>query len=459
MLSVTACFKANLPAGTSSDTIPPDTTQTTEPARTPDIRDLAMPAPTVPPVQAKTPAHALPVQTKTPLPASTFADSVPEEEPRLIWQRIAKNAAFSQLYNHPRVNRHKQDYLERERLLSIVTRRAEPFIHFIVTEVEQRNMPAELAILPMVESGYSPRALSRTKAAGLWQFISRTAGEYGLKRTCCYDARYDVYASTMAALEYLGELHAEFDGNWVLALMAYNAGPNRVKAALQSNAKTSPTENYWNLQLPYETLEYVPRLLALSAIVRDPELSATLLHPIANEPHVEILEINKRILPAKLVKSASIDRTELQALNPALQHLDYPLPAGHRLLVPKHKAEPIASIIARLPEEPHHRYRHTIVYGESLSVIAARYGTSVSALREANRLNGTAIQAGKTLVIPSTARHPEQTRDQYRHTIVYGESLSVIAARYGTSVSALRKVNRLNGTTIQAGKTLVIPFR
>lgn len=317
----------------------------------------------------------------------------------LIWHRIAKNSALSRFYDHPHVIRYKKNYLERERLLSIVTHRAEPFIHFILNEIEQRNLPAELAILPIVESGYSPRALSRTKATGLWQFTSRTAKEFGLQQTWRYDARYDVYASTMAALDYLTELHAEFDGNWLLALMAYNAGPNRVKRALQSDAVKNRTTNYWDLPLPGETRAYVPRLLALSAIIHDPQLSATLLHPVANAPHVEILEVKKRISPAKLVESGNISRDELQALNPALQYLRYPPPTGYRLLVPRHKTELVAITIERLPEEPKW-HRHTIVYGESLSVIAARYGTSVSALRKANNLNGTTILAGKTLIIP-----------------------------------------------------------
>ena len=223
------------------------------------------------------------------------------------------------------------------------------------------------------------------------------------------------------------------------------------------NPGNSQPDSLWNLPLPLETREYVPRLLALSAIVHDPELSTALLHPVANEPRVEVVRTDKRISPAKLVRSAGISRTELQTLNPALRHLDYPLSAGHNLLVPKHQAKQVAATILRLPEEPHGPYQHRIAYGESLSVIAARYGTSISALRKVNRLNGTLIHAGKTLIIPSGTRVPPHPRTRYRHTIRRGESLSVIAARYGTSVSALREVNRLNGTLIHAGKTLVIP--
>ncbi|MDE0249426.1 MAG: LysM peptidoglycan-binding domain-containing protein [Gammaproteobacteria bacterium] len=468
--SVTACYNANLPPDAPAEGV---MVETIEPAESPGDTWLSLPEPALP-----TEATGTSKATDTAEPTATTGTEKPgasagntraestgdgvfqalpaEEAPRLIWERIAENASFSQLYSHPKVVRYRHNYLKRQKMLDIMSRRAEPFIHFIVTEIERRNMPGELAILPMVESGYHPKALSRARAAGLWQFIPRTAREYDLARTCCYDARYDVHASTMAALDHLADLHEEFEGDWILALMAYNAGVNRVRGALKRDTGKGSPGRYWNLRLPRETREYVPRLLALSSIVHDPDLRTTLLHPVANAQHVEILEIDKRISPAKLFNSEGIVHDEIQALNPAVRHLDYPLPAGHRLLVPPHRAEQIISVIEQLPaEEAPNLYTHVIRYGESLSVIARRYGTSVSTLKKVNRLTGTTIRAGKKLMIPANARFPARP---HRHTIAYGESLSIIARRYGTSVSALKRTNRLQGVTIQAGKTLLIPY-
>ena len=470
--TLTACIKANLPAErTLADTVEPTAPEGTsrvhsQPAPEPassgkftESDELPGSGESISLTDAHRPSEPYMPPVPDGLTEAPEDDPAPDTGPQLIWQRIARNLEFSQMYDQPPVVRFIQSYLKREQTLYIMSHRAEPFIHFIVSEVERRNMPAELAILPMVESGYQPRAVSRARAAGLWQFIYRTARQYDLERTCCYDGRYDVHASTMAALDHLSDLHAELEGNWIYALMAYNAGLNRVQVALKHNAMKSTPGGYWDLKLPRETREYVPRLLALSAIVHDPNLSTTLLHPIADTPQVEVLETDKRISPAKLVKHAEINRAEFLTLNPALQLLDYPIPAGHRLLVPKHKAELIASTIDSLPEEKlQKRYRHSIRYGESLSVIAARYGTSVAALRKANSLNGDTIRAGKTLMIPPGTWTPATSHNLHRHIIRHGESLSVIAARFGTSVAALRKANSLNGDTIRAGKTLKIPF-
>lgn len=322
-----------------------------------------------------------------------------KETPALIWQRIARNFAYSHLYDHPRVAAQKQRYLQRERLLRVTSQRSEPFIYFILDEIERRNMPSELAILPFVESGYYPMARSRSKATGLWQFTAQTARQFRLKRTCCYDARYDIHASTMAALDYLEELHEQFNQDWLLALMAYNTGPNRLKKVLRSSADAVRDGDYWNLALSRETREYVPKLLAFCAIVADPHLSRTLLHPVADAPHLEILETKKRISPGKLFKSAGISASELRRLNPAMQHLHYPLPRGYHMLVPHQKTELVSVAMERLPEAPRW-HRHRIAHGESLSVIAVRYGTTVSALRRANKLKSSLILAGKTLIIP-----------------------------------------------------------
>jgi len=318
----------------------------------------------------------------------------------LIWQHIGNKLALTDLYEHPRVIQQKDKFLNNNKYLERVTKRSEPFIHFVLSEIENRQMPAELAILPIIESGYYPRARSRTRAVGLWQIMPYTAKDLGLKRSVGYDGRHDVYASTSAALDYLSQMYNKFDGNWLLALAAYNAGPNRVSNALKkSNIQNNNA--YWDLRLPRETREYIPKILALCAIIKDKEFSSTLLHPIEDTPYLETIVLSKRISPAKLILATDADETEIKLLNPAIRNLSTPIHAGYHLLVPKQDAELLALAIDNMQEAPQPSWvNHRINRGESLSEIARRYGTTIGALREANNMQNNKIVAGRNLVIP-----------------------------------------------------------
>ena len=411
---------------------------------------------------------------------------------QLIWQQIESKLELTELYNHPKVTQQKNKLLNNNQYLSNVTRRSEPFIHFVLSELENRNMPAELALLPIVESGYHPRARSRAKAEGLWQIMPYTARELGLKRTVGYDGRHDVYASTSAALDYLEQMHSKFDGDWLLALAAYNAGPNRVKRALNkiSALNTDHSERahskdvYWDLQLPRETREYVPKILALSAIIK--ENHSHLLHPINNSPYLENIELSKRISPAKLIQVAAANETELKLLNPALRNLNTPIHAGYHLLVPKRDAEFLALAIDNMEEAAQPAWaKHRINRGESLSGIAKRYGTSVRALREANNMQSNRIVSGRTLVIPLKqtasaksisiatktptlveARYTKTKPDvspgvstdiPYIHVVAFGDSLWKIANRNNTTVKRLFEINDLSpGQPLKPGETILV---
>ena len=396
--------------------------------------------------------------TNTPHVDNTFND-LEDNEP-FIWQRIAKKLALSDFYDHPRVIQQKRYYLSRADLLSRVTRRSEPFIHFILSEIERRQMPAELAILPIVESGYVPKARSRAKAVGLWQFMSYTAKEFGLQKTHGYDGRYDVYASTVAALRYLEQLHSEFNGDWLLALAAYNAGPQRIKRALKTSTKNKNGNAYWDLQLSRESREYVPKILALGSIVRDYKLHRSMLHAIENEPYLTAIKVNKSISPAKLVQKSGINAAELRLLNPALRHMNYPVPKDYHLLAPKNDAELLTMAIRSLPEEPMPAWlQHKITWGESLSVIAKQYGTSVATLRETNNLKSNTIVAGYTLLIqpfrnsgnksasrqaPPKSPPTGQKDPPYFYVVVNGDSFWKIAHRNNTTVDRLVNSNDRN---------------
>lgn len=390
------------------------------------------------------------------------------ENYKLIWQNIGANLALTKYYEHPHVISHKQKYLENSGYLPTVTKRSEPFIYYILDEINKRNMPAELAVMPIVESGYVPIARSRAKAIGLWQFMSYTAKEFGLERKWGYDGRNDICASTTAALDYLDHLNKEFDGDWLLTLAAYNAGPRRVKRAMKSLAANQGEKHFWDLRLPRETREYVPKILALSAIVSEENLNTTLLHPVANKPYVDKITINKRISFTKILQNSKVNSTELNILNPALRNHNFPIPKGYKLLVPKNDAELVALTIEELPEEEIYiSGKHTIRRGESLSQIAVQYDTSVKALCEVNNIKGHKIIAGRTLVIPAFASKDKNAKaskysinkddSPYVYVVTAGDSFWKIANRNNTTVDRLVKINGRNpNKPLQPGETILI---
>ena len=394
---------------------------------------------------------------------------------QLIWHHIENKLELTKLYDHPRIILQKHKFLNDSDYLDIVTKRSEPFIHFILSEIENRQMPAELAILPIIESGYHPRARSRAKAEGLWQIMPYTAKDLGLKRSVGYDGRHDVYASTSAALDYLAQMYKKFDGDWLLALAAYNAGPQRVKRALK-NASARDENVYWGLRLPRETREYVPKILALCAIIKDKEFSSTLLHPIEDAPYLATIELSKRISPAKLIQTAAANETEIKLLNPAIRNLNTPIPAGYHLMVPKRDAEFLALAIDNMQEAPQPSWaKHKINRGESLSSIARRYGTTIRALREANNMHSNTIVAGRSLVIPlkqthSTEEVPASAKTKspvvetistinvpYIYVVAMGDSFWKIANSNNTTVQRLFEINgRSADQPLQPGETILV---
>ena len=399
----------------------------------------------------------------------------------LIWQQLDTKFDLKDFYDHPRVTRHKEKYLDKNSYIETVTSRSEPFMHYILSEIEARQMPAELAILPIVESGYLPRARSRARAEGLWQIMPFTASDLGLKRSAGYDGRHDVHASTSAALDYLAQMHNMFNGDWLLALAAYNAGPQRVKRALRKVSMnedgTYEKNTYWDLQLPRETLNYVPRILALCSIINDRNINHVPLHPIANKPYLASIQLTKRISPAKLIQTTAINEAEIKLLNPAIKHLTTPVPAGYNLLVPKHHAKFLALAIDNMKEAPQPKWaKHRISRGESLGGIAQRYGVTVNALRESNNLRNNKIIAGRTLTVPLRAttnyefankktktpiaapnNYNDVSTSPYMYVVAMGDSFWKIANRNNTTVKRLFEINgRSADQPLLPGETILV---
>jgi membrane-bound lytic murein transglycosylase D len=365
---------------------------------------------------------------------------------------------------------HNPDYLER------VFQRAQRYLYHVVTEVEARGMPLEFALLPVVESAYEPFAYSVSRAAGLWQFIPATGVRFGLKQDWWYDGRRDVIESTRAALDYLQALHDQFDGDWLLAIAAYNVGELGVQRAIDYNRAVGRPTDFWHLNLPAETRAYVPKLLAMKRLMAEPERYGLDFAAIPNEPYFAVIDTGSQLQLNVAAQLAGASYDELVALNPGYNRWATDPEGPHRMLVPIDNADAFEAALKTLAPEDRMRYEaHVVGPRETLASIAKAYDTSAAVIAKVNDLPAGRVAAGETLKIPSisvqlpdkvllaAARvdRPETDTGRRQHQIVYrvraGETLNSIARRHGMPVSTLARLNNLGtGDPVIKGQRLVI---
>ena len=254
-----------------------------------------------------------------------------------LWDRIRAGYAMSDL-DSPLVDRWQAWYLARPEVLNGILERSRRYLYHVVDEASKRAMPLELALLPMVESGYNPAALSPAKASGLWQFIPSTARDYKLQLTPDYDARRDIVASTSAALDYLRDLHVLF-GDWHLALAAYNWGEKSVAKAIEQNAAKGLRTDFLSLRLPGETRNYAPKLQALKNLIAYPETFRLALEPIANRPYFTTIASDRNIGLAVAARLSGVSIEEINSLNPGHNGAVVSKGLGNDLVLPVEQAD------------------------------------------------------------------------------------------------------------------------
>lgn len=386
-----------------------------------------------------------------------------------VWNRIPSLYQLSEIDNS-RIQTQQTRFLKYTKYINETSRRAIPFLYFITEEVNKRNMPGEIALLPIIESSFNAKAYSRMKAAGLWQFVPATGTYFGLKQNWWYDGRQDVYQSTLAALTYLQQLHTYYKGDWLLALAAYNAGAGNVNKAIRKNLKKGKAIDYWSLPLPKETQKYIPKLLAISRIIAKQNEYNLSLSQIKNEPFLKRIETHSQIDLAVAAKMADISIADIRFYNPAFKQWATDPEGPHHLLIPIDKAQQFKTRLASLDNKDRMQwYRHKIRSGESLYVIARHYKISVAALKQTNHLSSNRIRAGKYLLVPygttSTAIVSKKPRTQTKriqgNSITYkvrkGDSFWTIARRFNMSVNKLTSLNSLSAAdTLSIGQSLVI---
>lgn len=327
------------------------------------------------------------------------------------WSRLRDNFEWQARRDDPRVQEWIDHYRASPENIAEITERARPWLHWITQQLEARDLPGEIALLPFIESSFDPAARSALGASGLWQFMPGTSDALGLPRNGAYDARLDVVASTRAALDYIEQQADEwYDGDLELSLAAYNAGAGTVNNARRAAAARGEPDDYWHLQLPAETMDYLPKLLAIAEIVDDPDSYSISLPDIEDAPGFAKVDIEQPVNLAQAAQLANVSRQTLEALNPGLLQATVSPDHTDVLLVPVDRHERlVAGLDTLTPDEaPSNWQRYVVSAGDSLSAIAARFGVSVSALREHNALNGDIIQAGQTLQVP----HPTLASNQ-----------------------------------------------
>jgi membrane-bound lytic murein transglycosylase D len=327
---------------------------------------------------------------------------------RDLWARVRSGFQLAPA-NNARVEAERRWYVSHPAYLQRVTERSTPYLHHVVEQVQRRGMPMEFALLPILESAYDPFAYSHGRAAGLWQIIPGTGRDLGLAQDWWQDGRRDLRASTSAALEYLTRMARRFDGDWLKALAAYNAGPGRIAAAERRNRRLGRGTSFWELELPLETRNYVPRLLALASLVESPERYGQTLTPVRDQPYFAVVDTGGQIDLAQAATLAGVDMETLYRLNPGLNRWATPPAGPHQLLLPRAQAKAFSSRLAEVDQGQRLQWvRYTVRRGDALSRIAQRYNTEAQVIAEVNNLRGTRIIAGDSLMIPVASAPPSR---------------------------------------------------
>lgn len=401
-----------------------------------------------------------------------------EIEADTAWDAIATSPGLNHALNR-RIQAQKNWYLQHPAFLAEVLGRSKPFLGYVIAELDKRNMPRALALLPVVESRYDPNAISKAGAVGTWQFMPATAQYFDIKMNWWFDGRRDVIMSTDAALTYLDQLQERFNGDWLLALAAYNAGGGTVNKAIRRNDEAGRKTDYWNLGLPQETKYYVPRLLALLEIIQDAEKHNIVLPHIATRPEVSPVNVGSQIDVTQLAQLSGISEVEFRALNPGLKRWAIDPQGPYVVLVPADRALEFRTALLSLPKDQLISWhRHKVRPGETISHIASRYKIPTREFQEMNKLSSSFIRVGQSVLVPKgenvdiarkTSVQPLQTAQAGRskasivrtknvdYKVQPGDTLWKISRQYNTSVQSIAADNQMpTRSPLRVGKTLKI---
>lgn len=406
-----------------------------------------------------------------------------------LWERIKDGYAMPELKSSY-VDNHTNWYATRPEYIQRMVQRSQKYLYHIVEEVQKRGMPTEIALLPMVESAFNPKANSTSRASGIWQFIPSTGKNFGLKQDWWVDNRRGVTAATDAALTYLQKLHGMF-GTWDLALAAYNAGEGTVQRAINRNRNKGLPTDYESLNLPQETRNYVPKLQAIKNIMSNPEQYGLKIDSIPNRPYFTKVNAPQQIDVHLAAKLAEISFDEFSALNP-----EYNRPVAtargnvHEILLPVSASQTFADNLSNYDKPLVSWQAYHAKRGERMDHIANKFGINVAQLREANGMSaGYKVASASTMLVPSniasdadgnpdaqvdsdtidtaslennnlstTSEETDSSKRQVIHKVRKGENIAQVAKKYGVNAKELMAQNGLKSGKLQAGQIIKVNY-
>jgi membrane-bound lytic murein transglycosylase D len=359
-----------------------------------------------------------------------------------LWERIRQGYALFEI-EHPKIQSAIEHYVKYPAYFERISRKAKPYLYYIVEAIEKRKMPLEIALLPAIESAYEPMALSHKSAAGLWQFMPATGEYYGLTQNEWYDGRRHIMKSTTAALDYLERLHRHFEGDWLLALAAYNYGEGNLGKAIKKNQELDKATDFWALQLPRETREYVPKLLGLSKIIADPKNYGITLQSIANRPYLTQIKLERQIDLSLAALLAGVTWDEFKRLNASYRRELSALDGPYDLIVPVEKARLFKQRLGKLPVEL--MLTQADQFEQTLAQFSAQAMQNQTEEKKAEDKNEGQEKLASSESLPPKA-----------HQVSSGDNLWNIAKQYGISIATIRQLNNLKSDSLYVGQNLIL---
>ncbi|WP_170324303.1 murein transglycosylase D [Budvicia diplopodorum] len=387
-----------------------------------------------------------------------------------IWKVVSEELKM-EVPENDRIRVQKDYYLKHKSYLHDVTLRAEPYMYWIISQIKERDMPMELVLLPIVESAFNPNATSSARAAGLWQIVPTTGLYYGLKQDKWYDGRRDVAQSTTAALDMLERLNGMFNGDWLQTIAAYNCGEGRVLRAIKENEARGLPTDYWSLDLPKETSFYVPKLLALSEMIKNQDRYDISLPNSTITRALTRIEVGQQIELTQAAKMAGMPLQKLQTYNAGYKH-NITAPDGpHTIMLPIDNAKRLKASLSSGELSLVNWGQHRVVNGETVEILAKRYGIAAEDIRQANGLTSQ-ISSGQIITLPISGEYISQIAAQQtqvaqnaskqaisktKYTVRTGDTIASVAKRHKVKASDIQLWNKMaKNSKLKVGQPLQI---
>lgn len=416
-----------------------------------------------------------------------------------LWDVLREEFSLNHYEYHPAVQAKIEWFMNNQDYLLRTANRAAPYLYYIHQQVKNRHLPGELVLLPIIESGYNPFSLSNMGAAGIWQLMPGTADGLGVKRDWWYDGRRDVIASTRAALNHLAYLQSFFEGNWLLAIAAYNTGEGNVLSAIKRNIRDGRNTDFWSLPVAQETKDYVPSLLALAVIISRPDQYPIYFPPIRNAPYLAQIDVGAKINLKYAAMLAGISTKKMGELNPGFKGPSTSTQGSYKLVVPIENVEQFSENLGRSPLKPQIDWIHyRVKSGDTLASVSKKFKTTIAEIRRMNHLTKNTLQPKANLLIPNTNKEQDNPEDEapivkkltsyasskkirnleeiipnalHRtksghyslspgdtiYMIRASDTLEKIAHKFHIRTQTLIEANNLYGKKIKPGKQLIIP--